>query len=117
MKLNKDLLRRARRSPAAKDLDDDERIAINLLWRKGVRAVALAKIFQRSKNTIYYQCLTGEGASYPFKNKAAEINDIIEKMGEKAAWDLYVRDRPGLIEAVNAANEDIVEAHRSRDAA
>ena len=41
------------------------KIALNLLWRKKVRVPVLAKVFRCSKNTIYYNCLTGDAPSYP----------------------------------------------------
>ena len=47
---------------------------------------------QCSKNTIYYNCLTGDAPSYPASgsNKAREINEIIDRMGEDAAWREHV---------------------------
>jgi hypothetical protein len=85
IQLDENLLRQARRSPRHDTLSENERIALNLFWRKGVRVPVLAKVFQCSKNTIYYNCLTGE----------------------KEAWSRYVTD--GMVRAVNAANKELVE--------
>ena len=82
-----------------------EKIAINLFWRKKVRVLILAKVFQCSKNTIYYNCLTGDAASYPPSNSARQVNAIIDQIGEKKAWSQYVT--PGMIHAVNSANEEL----------
>ena len=104
LKLDKTLLRRARRRRAAKELTEAECIAINLFWREGASATVLAKVFGRARNTIYYWCLTGDAASYPRNNKRArEINDIIEEMGADAARAKYVT--PALVAAVDKANK------------
>jgi hypothetical protein len=107
IQLDENLLRQARRSPRHDTLSENERIALNLFWRKGVRVPVLAKVFQCSKNTIYYNCLTGDAASYPAANRAREINKAIDKIGEKEAWSRYVTD--GMVRAVNAANKELVE--------
>ena len=89
-----------------------ERIALNLFWRRGVRVQVLAKVFQCSKNTCYYNCLTGDAESYPSSgvSKAREINEIIDRMGEDAAWAQHVTAT--MIRAVNAANKELVERRR-----
>ena len=56
---------------------------MNLFWRRGVRVPILSKVFQCSRNTIYYNCLTGDAPSYPNSNRADEINALIDKMGEQ----------------------------------
>jgi hypothetical protein len=84
-------------------LTPDDCIAINLLWRKGVRARILAKVFNCSKNTIYYRSLTGNADSYPTSprsNTAADTNRLIENLGVEGAWNKYVSQE--LADKVNA---------------
>ena len=59
VQLDETLIAQARRAPRHDGLSLGERIALNLLWRKKVRVPVLAKVFQCSKNTIYYNCLDG----------------------------------------------------------
>ena len=115
--LDETLIAQARRAPRHDGLSLGERIALNLLWRKKVRVPVLAKVFQCSKNTIYYNCLTGDAASYPSSSgaKAREINEIVDRMGEEQAWDQYVT--AAMIRAVNAANKELVERKRMPRAA
>jgi hypothetical protein len=115
--LDETLIAQARRAPRHDGLSLGERIALNLLWRKKVRVPVLAKVFQCSKNTIYYNCLTGDAPSYPASgsNKAREINEIIDRMGEDAAWREHVTST--MIRAVNAANKELVERKRMPRAA
>jgi hypothetical protein len=40
----------------------DERIAVNLFWRRGVHMTVLIEVFKCGKNTLYANCLTGGGA-------------------------------------------------------
>ena len=115
VQLDETLIAQARRAPRHDGLSLGERIALNLLWRKKVRVPVLAKVFQCSKNTIYYNCLTGDAASYPTGNKAREINEIIDRMGEDAAWEQNVTAT--MIRAVNAANKELVERKRMPRAA
>ena len=112
VQLDETLIAQARRAPRHDGLSLSERIALNLLWRKHVRVPVLAKVFQCSKNTIYYNCLTGDAASYPLSgaNKAREINEIIDRMGEDQAWEQNVTAT--MIRAVNAANKELVERKR-----
>jgi hypothetical protein len=105
--LNPALLAKARRAPRRDGLTFEERMALNLFWRKDVRVPVLAKVFQCSKNTIYSNCLTGDAPSYPY-GRAQEINDIIDAMGEQKAWDKYVT--PGMVHAVDAANKEFIES-------
>jgi hypothetical protein len=98
-------------------LSDVERIAINLFKRRGVKVPVLAKVFNVSKNTIYYKSLTGDADSYPnsqYSNSAADTNALIERMGVEAAWETYIR--PEWIGAVNAENAREV-ARRERASA
>ena len=99
--LDQALLAQARRIPRRDGLAFEERMALNLFWRKEVRVSVLAKVFQCSKNTIYSNCLTGDAPSYVY-GRAQEINDLVDAMGEDKAWNEYVT--PGMIHAVNAAN-------------
>ena len=112
IELDESLIAQARRAPRHDGLSLSERIALNLLWRKKVRVPVLAKVFQCSKNTIYYNCLTGDAPSYPSSgiSKAREINEIIDRMGEDAAWREHVTS--AMIRAVNAANRELVERKR-----
>jgi hypothetical protein len=112
VQLDETLIAEAKRAPRHDGLSLGERIALNLLWRKKVRVQVLAKVFQCSKNTIYYNCLTGDAESYPSSgtSKAREINEIIDRMGEDAAWAQHVTAT--MIRAVNAANKELVERRR-----
>jgi hypothetical protein len=105
IKLDKALLAQARRMPRRDGLSFEERMALNLFWRKDVRVPVLARVFQVSKNTIYANCLTGDAPSYAY-GRAQEINDLVDAMGEKKAWETYVTS--GMIHAVNAANKELV---------
>ena len=58
------LLAKARRAPRRDGLTFEERMALNLFWRKDVRVPVLVRVFQCSKNTIYSNCLTGDAPSY-----------------------------------------------------
>lgn len=117
VQLDETLIAEAKRAPRQDGLSLGERIALNLLWRRQVRVQVLAKVFQCSKNTIYYNCLTGDAVSYPTAGgaKAREVNEIIDRMGEDAAWAQYVTST--MIRAVNAANKELVERRRAPRAA
>ena len=113
VELDETLIYRTKRRGRDDGLTDDERVAINLFWRRGVRVPILARTFRVSKNTIYYKSLTGEADSYPTTNRsnsAAETNALIERLGEREAWRQFVT--PEMIEAVNA--EMALEAKRRR---
>jgi hypothetical protein len=95
-----------RRGQWAPPLTEQERIAINLFWRKGVTVKVIARAFgDRQKNTLYYKCLTGDAKSYPQvrrgTNSAIEINRKIDEIGEEEAWKQYVTD--DMVRAVNKA--------------
>lgn len=103
--LDENLIYLTKRRAREDGLTADERIAINLLWRKKVRVQVLAKVFGVSKNTIYYKALTGEADSYPNSNRsnsAVETNEVIERMGPEAAWKQFVTDK--MVRDVNAEN-------------
>ena len=110
VQLDEALIAQARHTPRHDGLALSDRIALNLLWRKKVRVFVLAKVFQCSKNTIYANCLTGDASSYVAGHRAKEINDLIDRIGEQAAWDQNVT--PAIIRAVNAANKELVERKR-----
>lgn len=112
--LDETLIAQARRAPRHDGLSLSERIALNLFWRKKVRVPVLAKVFHCSKNTIYANCLTGGAESYVSGHRAKEINDLIDRVGEQAAWDQNVTAT--MIRAVNAANKELVERKRPRAA-
>jgi hypothetical protein len=95
----------AKRAPRQDELAMNERIAMNLFWRKGIRVGVLAKVFNCARNTIYYSCLTGGGA-YPSAGTADKINKYIDRVGMQKAWDENVSDE--MIRAVNAANKALV---------
>lgn len=108
--LDEALIDRHRRKPREDTLTIDKRIAINLFWRKGVKATTLAKVFHVSKNTLYYRALTGDADSYPNSahlNQAAETNALIDRMGEREAWERYVTD--DMVIAVNTAMAEEIE--------
>ena len=88
-----------RKSPAILSLED--RIAANVLWRKGTRATTLMKVFRCSKNTLYYSAISGY-SSYNIDG-ATEVNALVDQMGVQAAWDKYVTDE--MVRAVNAENK------------
>ena len=113
--LDESLIRQARRAPRRDGLTEQERIAMNLLWRRHVRVPVLAKVFQCSKNTVYASCLTGDSASYVSGHRAKEINDLIDRVGEDAAWREHVTST--MIRAVNTANKELVERKRVQRAA
>jgi hypothetical protein len=101
--LDESLIYRAKRRAREDGLTPEERIALNLFWRKGVRVPILAKVFRCSKNTCYYKSLTGEADSYPNSNRsnsAAETNALIDSLGVDEAWRRFVTD--DMVAAVNA---------------
>lgn len=116
IELDETLIYKTKRKPRQDGLTDSEVIAVNLFWRKHVKVPILAKVFQVSKNTLYYRCLTGTANSYPnsiYSNKAADTNALIDKMGFQKAWDRYVTD--DMVRAVNA--EMAAELERREKAA
>jgi hypothetical protein len=87
------LIYRTKRRTRPDGLSPEERVAINIFWRDGVRVPILAKIFGVSKNTIYYKALTGEADSYPNSsrsNSAAETNALIEHLGVEEARTRFI---------------------------
>lgn len=104
------LLYRTKRRARDDGLTPDERVAINIFWREGVRIPILAKVFKVSKNTIYYKALTGEADSYPNSNRsnsAKETNELIESLGLEKAREQFITDRM----------QRAVEAEMAREAA
>lgn len=104
------LLYRTKRRARDDGLTPDERVAINIFWREGVRIPILAKVFKVSKNTIYYKALTGEADSYPNSNRsnsARETNELIESLGLEKAREQFITDRM----------QRAVEAEMAREAA
>jgi hypothetical protein len=105
----KTLLYRTKRRARKDGLTADERVAINVFWREGVRIPILAKVFKVSKNTIYYKALTGEADSYPNSNRsnsAKETNELIESLGVEEARKQFITEKMQLA----------VEAEMSREA-
>jgi len=82
-----------------------ERIAANVLWRKGYHISTLMEVFQVSKNTLYGNALTGGGA-YLSGRRALEVNDLVDRMGVNQAQAKYVT--PEMIRAVNKANRKLL---------
>lgn len=104
------LLYRTKRRARKDGLTPDERVAINVFWREGVRVPVLAKVFKVSKNTIYYKALTGEADSYPNSNRsnsAKETNELIESLGLEKAREQFITDKM----------QHAVEAEMAREAA
>jgi hypothetical protein len=99
MTMNQDyytLIYRTKRRSRDDGLTPEERIAINVFWRDGVRIPILAKVFKVSKNTIYYKALTGDADSYPNSNRtnlAEETNALIERLGIEEARAQFVTER------------------------
>ncbi len=83
----------------------EERIAINVLWRKHVPVHTLMEVFKVSKNTLYANALTGGGA-YPGGQRAIEANELVNRMGVKQAEAKYLT--PEIIRAVNKANRKLL---------
>lgn len=115
VRLDETLIYRTRRRAREDGLTADERIAINLLWRKKVRVAILAEVFNVSKNTIYYKALTGTADSYPNSprsNSAAETNEAIERLGFDEAWKQFVTD--DIVKRINEANKREADRRRRR---
>lgn len=115
VKLDETLIYQTKRRTREGGLTPEERIAINLLWRKKVRVPVLAKVFGVSKNTAYYKALTGTAGSYPTtgrSNSAAETNAVIDKLGFEVAWARYVTDK--MITAINAENKRELERRKRK---
>jgi hypothetical protein len=115
VQLDETLIYRTKRRAREDGLTPDERIAINLLWRKKVRVPVLAKVFKVSKNTIYYKALTGTADSCPNSNRsnsAKETNEVIERLGPDAAWSQFVTDK--MVKAVNDENRREADRRKKR---
>jgi hypothetical protein len=82
-----------------------ERIAANVLWRKGTPVSVLMEVFLVSKNTLYSNCFTGGGA-YNSGHRAIEVNEIVDRMGVKQAEAKYVTS--DMNRAVNKANRKLL---------
>lgn len=111
--LDETLIYQTRRKARKDGLTSEERIALNLFWRKGVKVPILAKAFKISKNTIYYKALTGGADSYPntaHYNPAMETNKTIDRMGEAAAYKKFVTP-----EMIKAVNEEMARWRDSQD--
>lgn len=95
VELNVGAIEQMRRKKREDGLSLAERIALNLFWRHGVRAAILARVFNVSKNTVYYTVLNKR------KSVAAkEAHARLEREGEEACWNKYVSDKQ--ISLVNA---------------
>src|SRR5580698_85596 len=104
----KTLLYRTKRRARKDGLTADERVAINVFWREGVRIPILAKVFKVSKNTIYYKALTGEADSYPNSNRsnsAKETNELIESLGVEEARKQFITEKMQLAVEAEMARE------------
>ena len=104
--LDPSLIFRLKRRARGDGLTQEERIAINLLWRKDVRVPVICEAFNIGKNAIYYACATGEADSYPNsrrKNTARDTNKLIDQLGVKEAERLYLTD--DIKARVNEASE------------
>lgn len=103
-------------------LTPEQRIALHVLWNdgEGVRVGILATAFKVSKNTIYYQALTGDADSYPTTpttNAAAETKAIVDHLGVEEATRRFVT--PKIKAAVEAAlaYDHMLKAKRNARAA
>jgi hypothetical protein len=102
------LLYRTKRRGRKDGLTPEERVAINIFWREGVRIPILARVFKVSKNTIYYKALTGEADSYPNSNRsnsAKETNELIESLGLEEARAQFITERMQLAVEAEMARE------------
>jgi hypothetical protein len=102
------LIYRTKRRARDDGLTPEERVAINVFWREGVRIPILAKVFKVSKNTIYYKALTGEADSYPNSNRsnsAKETNELIESLGLEEARAQFVTEKMQLAVEAEMARE------------
>jgi hypothetical protein len=113
VQLDENLIRALRPAKDSSKLSDAERIAINLFRRKKPDAIPthiLLKVFNVSKNTIYYAALTGDKKAYPKSraNQARRINAIVDRLGWDEAYAQYVTD--DMVAAVNAAMARAVAA-------
>ena len=105
VQLDEDLIYRTKRRAREDGLTPEDRIAVNLFWRKKVKVAVLAKVFGVSRNTIYYKALTGTADSYKNTNRsnsAIEANAVIERLGPDEAWRQFVTDK--MVKAVNDEN-------------
>jgi hypothetical protein len=101
VELDPALIARSRRK--ARMLTFSDRVAINLLYdnKNGVSVPILARVFGVSKNTIYYQSLTGKADSYPTTGKLVkEVEKEIRRLGRPKAREVYLTDE--IKTAVNA---------------
>ena len=115
VQLDEDLIYRTKRKAREDGLTPEDRIAMNLFWRKKVRVAVLAKVFGVSRNTCYYKALTGTADSYPNtsrSNSAIEANAVIERLGPDEAWRQFVTDK--MVKAVNDENRREAAARRKR---
>jgi hypothetical protein len=104
--LDETLIYRLKRRARDDGLTQDETIAVNLLWRRGVRVAILCEVFNVGKNTIYYKCCTGDADSYPNgrrKNTARDTNDLIDSLGVDEAERRFLTD--DIKARVNEASE------------
>jgi hypothetical protein len=102
------LIYRTKRRARDDGLTPEERVAINIFWREGVRIPILARTFKVSKNTIYYKALTGEADSYPNSNRsnsAKETNELIESLGLEEARAQFVTEKMQLPVEAEMARE------------
>jgi hypothetical protein len=105
------LIYRTKRRTREDGLTPEERIALNVFWREGVRVPILARIFGCSKNTIYYKALTGDADSYPTSNRsnsAAETNALVDRLGVEEARRRFVTPK------MQAALEDELRCEAQR---
>jgi hypothetical protein len=98
--LDETLIFRTKR--AARWLTRDERVAIALFKRKGVRVPVLMRVFKCSKNTIYYKRVIPRLKNGEQLDVTAEAEKVIRKLGVVEAWRQFVT--PEMIEAVNREN-------------
>jgi hypothetical protein len=74
-------------------LTPEECIAINLFWRAGYSPTVLAKVFGVSTRTLYYRAISSISPTVYGTNTARQVNEYIDRIGEKTAWGEYVTDK------------------------
>jgi hypothetical protein len=121
VKIDKILVAQIRRKSRPDGLTPGERVAINLFAyhpSTPVPIAVLARVFRVSRNTIYYQALTGDADSYPnsgSSNLARETRELIGVLGRDEAWRRYVTDQ--MVLSINAEMARVASKKRISESA
>jgi hypothetical protein len=103
------LLFRAKRR--GQHLTRDQRVALDLLKRRGVSIPVLMKVFNCSRTIIYYKRkrnLTGKSKV----DVTGEAQAMIRKLGVEGAWQQFVTKE--MIDAVDRENKLAAQQHEER---